>query len=110
MCHIMEIKLEQIFHFSPLPVYKFPSETGPKLAPKENRLYEISHKRLIIFAPQQGLEPMRASRNALWNRNFHLKSVTVDAKANPDDHIRLGRWPNKFGIKLSMLLDFIMKS
>ena len=53
----MEIKLEQIFHFSPLPVYKFPPNPGPKLAPKENRLYEISHKRLIIFAPQLGLEP-----------------------------------------------------
>jgi hypothetical protein len=42
---------------------RFPPETGPKLARKENRLHEISHKRLIIFAPQPGLEPMRALKN-----------------------------------------------
>ena len=34
----MEIKLEQIFHFSPLPVYKFPSETGPKLGPSVKKM------------------------------------------------------------------------
>lgn len=58
----MEIKLERIFHFSPLPVYKFPSETGPKLAQKKKPLTRNPCKWLTCFAPQPGLEPDRALR------------------------------------------------